>query len=211
MRMRARLCSGDGSASPQRWPPASKTNGSQASTSGSVGWTMTPHKKPSSMTTSSGSSGAGMPARSSSSSPNSTSLRSWSAAAMAPRDGGSDSGWLIAGATRRSSIGEPRGDAAAHLGQLGRQAVRELAEQLVVEGELAGPGVAVDAADERVAGGVEIEPGPVEIPVARRQAEGIDLARGRAFDALDDPAQDAHVLAVARPDELAVGAFPEPV
>ena len=71
---------------------------------------------------------------------------------------------------RRSSIGEPRGDASAHFGQLGRQAMRELAEQLVVEGELAGPGVAVDAADQRVAGRVEVEAGPVE--VARSAASG---------------------------------------
>src|SRR5436190_1847452 len=211
MSVRARPCSGDGSASPQRWPPASKTNGSHASTSGSIGWTMTPHRNPSSMTTSSGSSGAGMSARRESSSANSASLRSWSAAAMAPRDGGSDSGWLIAGATRRSSIGEPGGDAPAHLGQLGRQAVLELAEQFVVQREFARPRVAVDAADERVTSRVEVEARPVEVAVARRHAERVRLAGGRTLDALDDPAQHAHVLAVAGPDELAVGTLPEPV
>ncbi len=75
--------------------------------------------------------------------------------------------------------------------------------------QLLAPARRVDAGHERVTSRVEVEAGPVEVLIARRQAEGIQLARGLALDPLDDPAQHAHVLAVAGPDELAVGAFSE--
>ena len=174
---------------------------------------MTPHRKPSSMTTSSGSSGSGMPSSSSSSSANSASLRSLAAAPGGGRDGGTDEGRLIgrcvsarlAGSPghasckkRRPVAGRRGGDGAGSRGEAvamrfrtsGSSAGRPCASwsnSSSCSAQLGGPGLGVERRDLVVAGAVEIEAGPVEVLVARRDAERVGLAAGAAFDALDDP------------------------
>ena len=56
-----------------------------------------------------------------------------------------------------------------------------------------------------------IQSGPVDVFVVRRPADGRLLALGAAAHAVDDPLEDAHVLAEARPEELAVLVLAEPV
>ena len=57
----------------------------------------------------------------------------------------------------------------------------------------------------------EVEAVPVDVVVVRGPADGGFLAAGAAADAVDDPLEDAHVFAVAGPEELAVGVLAEPV
>ena len=73
------------------------------------------------------------------------------------------------------------------------------------------PGGLVDAGDGLELLGAEGQAGPVQFAVGRSDAEHGLLALGLAFDAVDHPLQHAHVLAVTRPHELAVGVLAEPV
>jgi hypothetical protein len=59
-------------------------------------------------------------------------------------------------------------------------------------------------------GGV-VQPVPVEVVVARHPADGALDRVAAAAHALDDPLEHAHVLAEARPQELAVLVLAEPV
>src|SRR4051794_17503423 len=57
----------------------------------------------------------------------------------------------------------------------------------------------------------DVEPGEIEIACLRDPAEERLLAADAKACAIDDPLQDAHVLAEARPEELAVLTLAEPV
>src|ERR1700704_4589090 len=80
-----------------------------------------------------------------------------------------------------------------------------------MKGELGPPGMGIDARDLIELRLAEVHAGPVDVPVARRCAEGVFFAVGRAFDSADHPLQNAHVFTIAGPDELAIGPFAEPV
>ena len=158
-------------------------------------------RKPSSITTSSGSSGSGTCASSSSS------LDELGVDQIVGRwrpVGGRATAAPIRAAPwcRAASARQPRRDLRAYPRQRFGQAVREQAEQLVVQGELAGPAGGIDVGHALEARAIEVEAGPVEIFVARRQPERREPAFGRALDAAHDPFEDAHVLAVAGPGEL---------
>ena len=89
--------------------------------------------------------------------------------------------------------------------------MRELSEQLLVQQQLGAPLGRVDRGGQLEAALSEVQARPVEVAVARRHAEHLILARGAALDALDDPLQHPHVLAIARPDEVAIRSLAEPV
>ena len=59
--------------------------------------------------------------------------------------------------------------------------------------------------------GREVEAGPGDVLVARAEAERAFDGAGATANAINDPLQDAHVLTIARPDELAVLVLAEPV
>src|ERR1700733_5573336 len=52
---------------------------------------------------------------------------------------------------------------------------------------------------------------PLDVLIARHPANGSFAAESASMCPIDDPLQHAHVLAEARPQELAVGILPEPV
>ena len=92
------------------------------------------------------------------------------------------------------------------------QLVVELHEQLLVLEQLADPRVALHRHQIPVAclsHGVQAR--PLQVLSARHPAQHAFHGAGAPFAAFDDPFQDAHVLAVARPEEGAVRAFAEPV
>ena len=92
-----------------------------------------------------------------------------------------------------------------------RQVVRQLGKVLGVQCQFFSPGGLVQTGDRIELGFAEVQAGPVDLGVPGGDAKAGLLALGRAFDAVDHPLQHAHVVAVAGPDELAVGALAEPV
>src|SRR5438270_60568 len=52
---------------------------------------------------------------------------------------------------------------------------------------------------------------PVDVAITGHPADGSFAAGGPAVNAINDPFQDAHILAKAWPNELAIGIFTEPV
>jgi hypothetical protein len=89
--------------------------------------------------------------------------------------------------------------------------IRQLCEQFVVQLQLVCPGGFVDAGHRVEFGSREVQAGPVEFTIGRAYAEYVFLASSTAFDPVNHPLEHAHVLAVARPDKLAVITFAEPV
>src|SRR5207249_2714936 len=72
------------------------------------------------------------------------------------------------------------------------------------------PCVALDV-EQLAEGGVrDVEPFAVQGGDRGHEADRCLFGVGAAFDAVEDPEQDAQVLPVARPEELAVGALAEP-
>src|SRR5439155_3779438 len=113
-------------------------------------------------------------------------------------------GGRVLAATRLS--GELLVHPAAARFQCLRQMLTELAEELVVRLELFLPCGSIDARELCVLRRrhLLLETGPGEIFEARHDAKrSLDALRA-ALAALRDPLQHAHVLAEARPDELAV-------
>src|SRR5271170_467424 len=84
-------------------------------------------------------------------------------------------------------------------------------EELFVAHDLLFPLRAVDGLEgvEGFAG--EVEALPVDVVEVRGPADGGFFAESAAADTVDDPLEDAHVFAVAGPEEAAVGRFAEPV
>ena len=109
------------------------------------------------------SSGSGVAASRSSSSSNSASLRSTRGAA----------GRRPARGCRPCSGGQARLDPRLGRRQLGRQVVGQLLEQLVVQRELGAPGRGVDARDLLELRRAEVQAVPVQVLVARADAEGV--------------------------------------
>ena len=64
---------------------------------------------------------------------------------------------------------------------------------------------------ELLAGHRDGEAIPVHVFVVRGPADGGFLALGAAANTIDYPLEDAHVLAVTGPEEVAVGVLAEPV
>src|SRR5690606_1106674 len=119
----------------------------------------------------------------------------------------SDATWRPASDLRGDPLLEPR----LHLPQFLGQSVAQRIEVLRMQRELLLPGRPVDRGDPRIQLLRELESGPIEILVARRDAEHVLDAVGPPLDAPDHPLEHAHVVAEARPDELAVLVGAEPV
>ena len=96
--------------------------------------------------------------------------------------------------------------------QLLRQPVVQLHKQLLVREQFLLPGAAVNRHQlvELLTREV-LHPAPVQMLVARHPADRALDAERAAVRALDDPLQDAKVLAEARPQEIAFLVAPEPV
>src|SRR6185436_21138577 len=92
------------------------------------------------------------------------------------------------------------------------QARAELAEQLIVRAQLFLPCARVDARQLVEARRVDfLQALPVQILMSRHGAERRLHALPAPLATFQDPGEDAHVLAEARPQELAVRIAPEPV
>src|SRR6185312_6258754 len=84
-------------------------------------------------------------------------------------------------------------------------------KKLFVAHNLVSPLAAIDGLQFVKGFAREVESLPVDIVVVGRPADGSLLAQSAAMDAVDDPLEDAHVLAEAGPEELALAVFAEPV
>ena len=84
-------------------------------------------------------------------------------------------------------------------------------EELFVAHDLLFPLRAVDGLEGVEGFAREVEALPVDVVEVRGPANGGFFAERAAADTVDDPLEDAHVFAVAGPEEAAVGGFAEPV
>ena len=84
-------------------------------------------------------------------------------------------------------------------------------EELFVAHDLLLPLGAVYLLEHVEGGARKVEALPVDVFEVRSPADRRLLAEGAATDTVDDPLEDAHVFAVAGPEELAVIALAEPV
>src|SRR4051812_27528855 len=89
--------------------------------------------------------------------------------------------------------------------------VMELDEEFFVSDDFLAPGSSVELHEFIEVFAREIEAGPVDVFVPRHPADGSLAAATVTLNALDDPAQYAHVFAEAGPEELAVLVFAKPV
>jgi len=102
--------------------------------------------------------------------------------------------------------------AAAPCFECGGQMLAKLGEELIVQREFFLPRTGIDLGQlGELDGGELVQPGPVEVLVARHDAERCFHAFRVALAALNDPLKHAHVFAEARPDELALRVAAEPV
>src|SRR6266850_7152466 len=93
-----------------------------------------------------------------------------------------------------------------------RQTLAELAEQLVVRSKLLLPRRGIDPLELGVlCGGQLFQPTPIEVLEPGHFAERCLDAACTPPATLENPLQNAHVLAEPRPDELAVCVAPKPV
>ncbi len=95
--------------------------------------------------------------------------------------------------------------------ELCRHARAERIEIVADSGDFAAPVLRIDIEQrfERVI--AELEPVTAKIALARHEADRRLFGLGGAVAAADDPFEHAQVVAVAGPEELAVGALAEPV
>src|SRR4051812_12186282 len=107
------------------------------------------------------------------------------------------------------------GQALLELAQLVTQLVGEALTQSRVVGldlgHLLAPALGVDRHETLHRGLVDVESADVDRRWRRHASDGGRDAVAAAFDLFDDPLQDPAVVAEARPHELAVVAFTEPV
>src|SRR5215471_12405849 len=84
-------------------------------------------------------------------------------------------------------------------------------EEFFVAHNFLAPGGGVEGLElvERFFG--ESEAAPVDVLVAGHPADGGFFSEDAAVNTIDDPLEDAHVFAEARPEEFAVGVLAEPV
>src|SRR5580698_3719966 len=87
----------------------------------------------------------------------------------------------------------------------------QIEEQFLVLNDFAPPLTAIEGLQFVELLAREVETGPLDLVVIRHPADGCFLRGGAAVRAIDNPLQHAHILAEARPDELAVRVFAEPV
>src|SRR5262249_16251201 len=100
----------------------------------------------------------------------------------------------------------------AHGAKLLGQAVVQLQEQLLMQQQLPHPCVAVDRHQFLESRRTEVlHPTPVEVLIARHPADWAFDTDGATAGPLDDPFQHAHILAIPRPQEVAVLVLAEPV
>src|SRR5574340_1685092 len=116
-----------------------------------------------------------------------------------------------AGLPRRGLVDERQPEQLGLAKELARQAILQLVEPLGMQGEFVFPGRGVHARQRLEFFAAYLQPRPVDVFEARHPAQRRFLGAGAALDAVDDPPQYAHVLAEARPHEVAALVHAEPV
>src|SRR4051812_49892738 len=95
--------------------------------------------------------------------------------------------------------------------ELARERVEQLEVQIVVRGEFRDPFVLFGRHHRIELRFGEIDAAPIEIFISRHPAERSFDRDGATVDAVDNPFEDAKVIAEARPEKLAILATAEPV
>ena len=107
-------------------------------------------------------------------------------------------------ATRWNRRSQPADEEFALVDHLGRQMIVEVDEELFVADDLSAPELAVDGLQLLKLLTREFEAFPMDVFVVRSPADGGLVAECAAMGAIDNPFENAHVLAETGPEEVAL-------